>query len=207
MAYTIIYGTLDQLPADGPGIYNRQPDPDCQHPLGMRWYIWDGDCLTPKGKIAAPLAVVCLDCGCGVPEKGRKPRPVLSRDECEALMHAEFLRHWVERDMPPATVANTLYYLFGKRAFPRPANYFRGRSCPDRRLAKLRGQPRGTPCALSAAREARALGVIMEFPRDLRRLGTGRFVRTDDGGYFAGRREAWMVSAAELRAAGIDPQQ
>lgn len=193
--YTVVYGTLDLLPQDGPGIYNRDPVDGCTHEIGKRWVIWDGDCLTPKGKIAAPRATICLDCGCGVPELGKKPRPVPTRDECEKLMHAEFLGHWYAKDMSPSTIVRTLRYLFGVRAFPRPANIYRGKSFTPRATARLRNQPRQTHSALSAARSYRAEQRIKGFPKDMRRLGTafaGYTRAACDGVRYPVRWPSWM---------------
>jgi hypothetical protein len=113
-------------------------------------------------------------------------QPGKSRDECEALMRAEL--GWHRR---------TMLYLFGVRAWPPPAGYYRGRSVPNRRLARLRGQPRQTPVALRSARESRAWGELAAFPRCLRRLSAVMpyHVHAEKSGYFLIRRElraAWM---------------
>jgi hypothetical protein len=211
-SYTVIYDTLDRLPDDGPGIYNRPADPSCTHPLGMRWVVRESEFANSwsgKGLLPAPDAVVCLCCGCDTLDlrrtKGGKLVPAThakTRGECEAMLHREFLAHWRNRDMRPSTVARTLYYLFGTcRAFPRPTSYYRGRACPDRALAKLRAQPRQTPTALGTARRMRAEGRIAEFPRSLARLSTAIIATVDGkvGRTFHMRKPAWM-SAIRAKA-------
>lgn len=172
--YTVIYGTLDRLPMDGPGVYNRDPDPECEHPLGMRWVIWPNDqSLNEDGSIAVPTQFICLCCGCGLPPVSGSFPVVLPRNECERLMRADFMSKLQSGKMGPGTVHRTLVYLFGwKRAFPAPATYYRGRSCPDRRVAKFRLTGGWRSTSLQTARRMVAEGKIRSYPTNEARRTT-----------------------------------
>lgn len=173
-SYTVFWHTLDTLPLDGPGIYNRAPNPECRHDPSRVFPVClsaEANAQTPHG-VPTPDAVVCLDCGCdalrrSAGHKGKKGSATCARktrEECESLIREEFLCQLDEGHMGPATVNRVLIYLFGwKRAFPEPRGFYRGRALPDRRLAKMRSMPWRSPTALSTMREARALGAVEAF--------------------------------------------